>query len=389
MPSDSISFSHSRVRRDCRHRVAAAAVAGAIGVLLAPGRAPAFLQQTTVEGPVGADIAGVWLSVQQILPEFRVQYPRPAEGRPVPFKVGPIPADLEPVIGKNARGVVITELTDAGTCAEYGIIAGDVVLKLNSSEMADVTAFEQALKTVPQTVMLTIRRPAIQMTTARLIKIKYSASTGGQEGMSAIGSENADVQLLDVKLPFSDKLEETRRTHRLWQPSKSDLESLADSWPTLPPSDPLLFMKAKHRLVAAGNYDEALSDDESLKGSKQALLMDLDGSPVRGASGGKIIDVYGFQSQTPQRIEGSYVTVAMAAAPFPINVEFKGRFVMTRIADWSDKDDQIRKAAAAANKPKENLDSYKLAPDIPESAPKAPAAPAAPGAEKTKAPAAH
>ncbi|MBI5506432.1 MAG: hypothetical protein HY899_16690 [Deltaproteobacteria bacterium] len=377
MPSDSFSFSHFRVRRTRHHRrAAAAAVAGAIGLLLLPDGARAFVQQTTVEGPIGGDIGGVWLSVQQIVPEFRVQYPRPAEGRPVPFKVGPIPADLEPLVGKNPKGVVVTELLDAGKCAEFSIMAGDIVRKLNSTDVADVAAFEQGLQSLPQSVVLTIRRPAIRMTTARLIKIKYSVSKGGSEAISAIGGENADIQVLDVRLPFADKLDETRRTHQLWQAAAADIESLAGSWPTLPVSDPPLFMRGQHRLVAASDYDESLSGDEGLKGTKHALLVDLDGNPVRGASGGKIVDVYGFESMTPQRIEGSYVTVSMASAPFPINVEFKGRFVMTRVADWSDKDDQLRKAAAAEKKPKEDLDSYKLAPEVPE-APKAPA-PAAP-----------
>ncbi len=374
MPSDSISFSHSRVRHSRYDRAAAAAVAGAIGVLLLPGWARAFMQQTTVEGPVGSDIGGVWLSVQQILPEFRIQYSHPDEGRPVPFKVGPIPAELEPLTGKHPKGVVITELTDAGKCSELGLLSGDIVFKLNSTQVSDVAAFEQALTALPPTVVLTIRRPAIRMTTARLIKINYSVSKAGTEGISAVGSEAADVQVLDVTLPFADKLEETRRTHEFWQASASDIKSLADSWATLPAGNPSLFLRGKHRLVAAESYDEALSGDEGLKDSKQVLLMDMDGNPIRGSSGGKIIDVYGFESVTPQRIEGSYVTVAMASAPFPINVEFKGRFVMTRVTDWSNKDDQLRKAAAAQKKPKEDLDSYKLAPDVPAAKKPAPAA---------------
>ena len=56
--------------------------------------------------------------------------------------------------------------------------------------------------------------------------------------------------------------------------------------------------------------------------------------------------------------------------PFPINIEFKGRFEMTKIAEWSDQDDKNR-AAAEAKKPKEDLDKYKTLPDVP-----APAKPA-------------
>lgn len=363
----SISFSRNRAGRQRHRRAAAAAAVAGIGTaVLIAGQAAAFIQQTTVEGPIGGDIGGVWLAVQQILPEFRIQYPRPAEGRPVPFKVGPIPAELEPITGKNPNGVAITELIDAGKCAEYSLMAGDLVVKLNSTLITDVASFEKSLSDLPQTVVLTVRRPAIQLTTARLVKIKYTAGKSESEGMSAVTGEKADVRILDVVLPFSEKLDETRKTHKVWQPSEADIKSLAQSWAELPPSDPPIFMRGTHRLVAASNFDDALSSDETLKSSKLALIADLEGAPVRGAGSSKSIDMYGWESVTPQRIEGTYVTVTMAAAPFPINIEFKGRFVMTRVADWSDKDDQRRKESD--KKPKENLDSYKLAPEVPEPA---------------------
>jgi len=372
MPRVSILFSRDSVRIVRHRRVTAAALAGASAAVLLAGQASAFPQQTTVQGPVGGDIGGVWLSVQQILPEFRIQYPRPAEGRPVPFKVGPIPADMELIAGKHPKGAVITEMTDVAKCQEYGILVGDIVTKLNASPITDAAVFEKAVTDVPPTVVVTIRRPAIQLTTARLIKIKYTAAKSESGGMSAVSGEKADAQILDVVLPFAAKLEETRTTHKLWQPSAADFKSLGESWAQLPPNNPPLFVKGSNRLVAASDFDDALSSDESLKDSKFAFMADLEGNPIRGSASSKIVDVYGWESVTPQRIEGSYVTVTMAAAPFPINIEFKGRFVMTRVADWSDKDDQLRKAAAD-KKPKENLDAYKLAPEVPQ-----PAKPTAP-----------
>lgn len=369
MPNDSASFSslHARGSRRRRPGAGAAAAGAAIGALLWSAPAPAFFQQTSLEGPVGTDIGGVWLSVQQILPEFRIQFSRPAQGPILPFKVAPIPASLEPVLGKHPKGVSISECTDAAKCADYGIFVGDVLVKVNSAEVNDVAAFDRALTTPAPNILLSIRRPAMKMTTARLIKIKYAASQGSGEGVSAVGGETVDIQALDLRLPFADKLEETRRTHELWQAAAADLKALETAWPTLPLNNPLYFLKGKHRLVAASDYDEALSADQSLKGTKSALVMDLEGAPQKGSAGGKNIDVYGFESVTSKRMEGAYVTVAMASAPFPINVEFKGRFVMTRIADWSDQDVKALEAAEAAKKPKEDLGAYKLAPDVPPS----------------------
>ena len=68
---------------------------------------------------------------------------------------------------------------------------------------------------------------------------------------------------------------------------------------------------------------------------------------------------------TDKAIDGQYVTVTMASAPFPINIEFKGRFHMVKIAAWSDEDDKIRSKDAANRPSKEDLSKFKTLPDVP------------------------
>ena len=66
---------------------------GALSAVLAsPLPAAAFFQSTKLEGTIGSDIGGVWLSVQQVMPEFRINYPKPAGGKAVPVEAGPIPS---------------------------------------------------------------------------------------------------------------------------------------------------------------------------------------------------------------------------------------------------------------------------------------------------------
>jgi len=351
-------FGASTLSARSRRRMLAGALTTA---LLAPTEAPAFFQQTKLDGVLGTDLGGVWLSQQQVVPEFRITYSKPPSGPAVPVSVGPVPADLEPILGKRASGVAITDCRGSGFCNDYGIVVGDILFKLNGSDLSDVASFEKALENVPPTVTLSIRRPALKMTTVRLLKMKYVAEGKETEEGSAL-QEQLDVRILDVKLPFDEDIETARQKHSLYPVSAAQQAELARNWANLPPADPIVLIKGSHRLVAKANFDESLDADKSLTDAKFALIMDLDGNPASG--GGKVVDIYGIESMSATAMEGTYVTVTIANAPFPINVEFKGRFSMTRIAPWSNEDDKLR-AEEAARKPAEDLSKFKTLPDVP------------------------
>jgi len=339
-------------------------VAGALAVaLVTPTPSSAFFQQTKLEGPVGTDLGGVWLSIQHLMPEFRISYKKPAAGPAVPVEVGPVPPEMEPVTGKKSVGVVITGCPDNSFCSENGLLVGDMVIAINSNPIADVAAFEKALANPAPTVLLSIRRPALKMSTARLLKIRYATGQKEAEGTS-IAQEELDVRLLDLALPFADAIEKSRKTHELFEPSAADMESLGAKWFELLPSRPIVFVNGKHRFVAKSAFDEALASDKSLADSKYALIMDLGGNPIKGG-GGQLIDVYGIESADEKTMAGNYVSVTMANAPFPISIEFKGRFHMTKIAEWSDKDDKAHAAREAAKPPAEDLSKFKTLPDVP------------------------
>lgn len=348
----------------CRVPALTAALAGA---LLLPTTSQAFFQQTRLEGTVGSDIGGVWLSSQQVMPEFRINFPKPTDGTPpVPVKVGPIPADLEPLTGKNPAGVSIVDCGSSGFCADNGLVVGDILIRVNSTELTDTASFEKAVENLPPQVMLSVRRPALRNSTARLMKIKYDRE-GKETSEGSIVQEKLDIRVLDVKLPFAADLEATRLSHQFYVPSAELLEKLGKNWSDVPNNEPLFLFRGDHRFVARSDFDEALSEDAALRKASHAIVMDMDGNP--GAGGGKVIDIYGIESIGKDVIEGNYVTVTIASAPFPINVEFKGRFRMTRIADWSNADEK-KQAAADAKKPAEDLSKFKTLPDVPAPAPK-------------------
>jgi hypothetical protein len=339
--------------------VAATALAA---TLMLPSSSPAFFQQTRLEGVVGADIGGIWLSVQHVMPEFRITFPRPVDGSSaVPVKVGPIPADLVPVTGTNPAGVSIQDCGGTGFCSDNGLVVGDILYKVNATEISDVASFEKAIAEPPPTVLLWVRRPALRMSTTRLLKIKYDRE-GRETDEGSVEHEKLDLKVLDVQLPFAEAVEATRQSHAFFVPSAAELEKLAKTWSDLRQNDPFLLFKGDHRFVSRSSYDEALAKDVSLRKASHAIVMDMDGNPIHG--GGKVIDIYGFETIGKDAIDGTYVTVTIASAPFPINVEFKGRFHMTRLGPWSDEDDQKR-AAAEKRPPSEDLNKFKTLPDVP------------------------
>jgi hypothetical protein len=327
--------------------------------------AAAFFQKTTVEGTVGKDIGGVWLAVHHLMPMFRVRLDRGAE-RVAPFDVGPIGADNAALFGGAAQGVVITKMADPTISAAIGVFEGDVITKVNTTKVVDVESYEKALAKVESWFLVTIRRTALSYTSAKIVKIEYSARQGElEDGTTGIAEETINIQMSDSVLPFHDDVEKTRETHVLFTPGEEAVKTLAADWWKLPAPSRATFISGEHRLVAERNYDSALRQDENLDGTSFALISTLQGNPLAG-SGGKTIAVYGARETTAQKMSGTYIETTLAQAPFPISIEFAGGFTMTRLDDFSNKDGEYRLQQAAKEKKELETEDVELAPDIPK-----------------------
>ncbi len=350
------------------------AVPAALALLLAvsPGPAHAFFQKTTLEGTLGADLGGIWLAVHHVMPTFRVRIDRDPE-HGAPFEIGPISKDLAPALGENPRGVAIAKFHDPAISTRYGIFVGDVITKLNTTEIENEEDFAKALETIKEWFLITVRRPSLKFSTARLFKIRYAAREEEVDGVSQIAGEEVDIRLLDVELPFQKELEEGRRKNRFFIPSKEQLETLAEKWYELDGPERATYVGGEHRVVAASDYDSSMRQDEGLRGTSFAIVSKLQGNPMTG--GGQNISIYGFLEVGPERAGGTYVESTLASAPFPISVEFNGRFELIKLAPYSNKDEELRAAAARAKaeaEAKAAAAKIELAPDIPENLPPEP-----------------
>src|SRR5262249_42653596 len=162
--------------------------------------------------------------------------------------VGPIPPELASIMGSNASGVAIQTCDQSNFCSENGVVQGDVVIRVNSADITDVASFDKATADLPPTVLLWIRRPALRMTTGRLLKIKY-ANEGKETAEGSESQESVDVQVLDVALPFADALETSRQKHTAFEPTPADLQNLGQKWAELPLANPLRYLSGDNRLV--------------------------------------------------------------------------------------------------------------------------------------------
>jgi hypothetical protein len=340
----------------------------ALSLVATPDPATAFFQKTTSEGIVGRDLGGVWLSVQHLMPMFRVRLDR-GKDRVAPFDVGPIGADKALLFGGDPQGVVITKMQDPNISATIGIFEGDIITKINTMVVTDVESYEKALATVDKWFLVTIKRTGLAYTSSRLVKIDYAAREGElEDGTTGLAAETISVQFLDSELPFLTELEKTRQSNELFVPDGAAVEKVTAEWWTLPDRSQGGFVNGEHRVIAEHNYDTPLRQDENLTGTTFAIISTLQGNPLKG-SAGKTIAVYGFREVTPKTLKGTFVETTLAQAPFPISIEFSGSFTMTRIADFSNKDIE-HKAAQAANEQKAlETEDVPLAPDVPANLP--------------------
>ncbi len=331
-----------------------------LSVLAAP--AASFVQKTTVRGTIGADIGGVWLVLHDLAPTFRVRVDRVDGDTVLPFKVSAAGPEVARILGPAMRGVVVGEFTDPKASVKYGIFTGDIITKVNAVEVHGAADYAGAIASVKKYALVMIRRPSLASTRARLLKIRYRPIEGEIDGTSALVGEDIDVRVKDVVWPFAGQLDKSQRDRELWSPAETDIKGLASTWHELVPPERPTFVGGEFELVAAVAYDPAQRKDIELEGTAFAMVAKMAGNPVMG--GGTNIGIYGVRTVAGSEISGTYVEATLAAAPFPISIDFNGTFRMIKLSEYSNKDVDLAQARKAAEIKSEQA-KLELAPDVP------------------------
>ncbi|HEV7733811.1 MAG TPA: hypothetical protein VGR62_16700 [Candidatus Binatia bacterium] len=124
-------------------------------------------------------------------------------------------------------------------------------------------------------------------------------------------------------------LEAANQARVTWKITPEQLAAVSAAWTTLPPEDRGM-SKIEHKIIGKDAFDEMIKNEEFMKDSLWVVQQSGDfrpneGRPVRDAL------LWGGVAPTEDGYTGAHMSVAVAAAPFPIPIAFKGSFRMYRL----------------------------------------------------------
>jgi hypothetical protein len=149
-----------------------------------------------------------------------------------------------------------------------------------------------------------------------------------------------DVKTVDGKAVIDDRqvglppeqkaaMTAANEKHVAWVPTVADLETIRDQWATLPAEDRGI-ASLEHRIIGKDAFDEMLKNEELMQDADWVIQQAGEFRPNEGRPVREVL-VWGGLEQTPEGFTGNHLSVAVAAAPFPIPISFKGTFRMYRM----------------------------------------------------------
>jgi hypothetical protein len=149
-----------------------------------------------------------------------------------------------------------------------------------------------------------------------------------------------DVKTVDGKFAVDDRqvglppeqkaaMAAANEKHVAWVPAAADLEAIRDQWATLPAEDRGI-ASLEHRIVGKDAFDEMLKEEQLMQDADWVIQQSGDFRPNEGRPVREVL-IWGGLEQTPDGFTGNHMSVAVAAAPFPIPISFKGTFRMYRM----------------------------------------------------------
>ena len=309
----------------------AAIALGMAALWLAPASSLAFPENTETRGQLPQKIDGIWMVVNQIVYSPVTPEPTQSPGQPPLPTPTPVPGAAK---GKerilNAVQLLRIEHTpkavaDEGREEDQTRAAASLAKAQGILEKEKKTDTKIVVPVVPT-------RP---------------------DAPPPPSGDELEIYLMDVNLPPSvEKAFQAANDASVeWVPTEQDLKTMKADWKNLKPSNRDDFSRINWKVTTASEFDDQLKGDPTLTEAKFAIVSNQEMIPKPTQPKSNIL-VYGVQNLTPDRMSGKHVRAMMAAAPFPIPIELKGRYTMYRIDDLpagaAKKDEET---AAPAKKP--------------------------------------
>jgi hypothetical protein len=116
-----------------------------------------------------------------------------------------------------------------------------------------------------------------------------------------------------------------------WTPTPADIQVVRDGWDTLAPEGRGVTSIATE-FFAPDGYDDQIKKEPMTKDA-QWIARQLYEFQPGGGRPVKQVNVMSAMSREGDVITGNYMTVMVAAAPFPIPIKFEGNFKLIRLGD--------------------------------------------------------
>jgi hypothetical protein len=123
---------------------------------------------------------------------------------------------------------------------------------------------------------------------------------------------------------LQEAVEAANRSGRPWTPSARAVARVAEEWERLPPREPRA-TEVVATLTAREAFGEELTEDPRTRDARWVVRLQETPSP----DGGPVMEqvhVYAATERRRRGFAGSYTSVALAAAPFPVPITFHGEF---------------------------------------------------------------
>jgi hypothetical protein len=293
----------------------AAIALGLAALWLAPASSMAFPESTETRGELPQKIDGIWMVVNQIVYSSATPEPTPQPGetpRPTGTPVADAPKAKERIL--NAVQLLRIEHVSKAVADE----SREEDQKRAAASLAKAQAILEKEKKTDTKIVIPVvpTRP---------------------DAPPPPSGDQLEIYLMDVNLPASVEQSFKAANDKAvdWVPTEQDLKTMKADWKSLKPSNRDEFSRINWKVTTAAEFDDQLKTDPTLTDAKFAIVSNQEMIPKPTQPKSNIL-VYGVQNQTADRMSGKHVRAMMAAAPFPIPIELKGRYTMYRIDDLPD-----------------------------------------------------
>ncbi|MCW5890700.1 MAG: hypothetical protein KIT14_09120 [bacterium] len=158
------------------------------------------------------------------------------------------------------------------------------------------------------------------------------------------GTMDVEVRFVGLPANVAAAYRKAAETRTSWTPTPADLDAIRDQWDALPAED-RGFANLAVKLVGRDAFDDVIKGEPLVQDALWVAQLTGNFRPGGGRPVREVV-IFGAKEQIENGWSGTYMSVAVANAPFPVPIQLSGTFrmwrvdprpargILARIADW-------------------------------------------------------